>query len=98
MAIPIPIITPILFIILIGPPNLGSSDSGPRSWWREDFRISTTASPTAFTAASPTAFTAASPTVFTVASAMVSLPAAVAAGAAGIVTRAVGVAALGAGL
>src|SRR6516162_5781482 len=64
-------ITAILPIILIGPPSLGFSGSGPLSWWRGDFRISTMASATVLTAALPTVFMVASATVFMVASATV---------------------------
>src|SRR6516225_4202478 len=70
MAILILTITPILSIILIGPPSLGFSASGPLSWWREDFRVSTMASATVLRAPSPTVFMVGSDTVFAVASAV----------------------------
>src|SRR5262249_48489616 len=53
------------FIILIGPPNRGSSGLGPLSWWHRDFRISTTVSATVSAADSLTVSTAGPLTVST---------------------------------
>jgi len=58
LAILILITIPILFIILIGPENRGSSGSGRLSWWHRDFRISTMVSATVSMADSLTVSTA----------------------------------------